>query len=208
MRIVVATGNAGKLKEIKDVMADTAVGVCGMADLFIEPLFKESGETFAENALIKASYLYDKIKEDHALFDFIVMADDSGLCIDYLKGRPGVHSSRFMGHETSYDVKCKKILDALKAVPDGKRSAAFICHITIILRDGIRFDTEGRLKGFISHEVKGEGGFGYDPIFYLPQKRKTLAELTTAEKDQLSHRFKALSKMKKILLDKGLIKRL
>lgn len=205
MRIVFATENAGKLREIKDLMADTDARVFSPGELCISSKAIEYGKTFGENAFIKADWIYNILEREKKLKDTIVMADDSGLLVDFLDGAPGVHSSRFMGHETSYTLKNKALLDALCGVEDEKRTAAFVCHITALTEDGKRFDADGILKGTIAHEIKGEEGFGYDPIFLIPEKGKTVAQLSEREKNMISHRSEAMRKIKTILNNEGYI---
>lgn len=206
MRIVFATGNAGKLREIRDIMKGVGCPIYSNQDLGLGFSVVEDGETFGENAFIKASEIYNRLKTNRDLKETIVMADDSGLSIDFLLGAPGIKSSRFMGEETAYYIKNKAILEKLKDVPDEKRGASFICHVTALTEDGERFDTEENIRGYISHEIRGLDGFGYDPIFYLKDLGKTQAELCEREKNMISHRGRALRKMMSILIKNGFIK--
>lgn len=191
--------------EIRDIFSDTDSEVCGERELGIDPDVREDGQTFKENAFIKCCKLYGILKETGRVHDTIVVADDSGLCIDFFDGAPGVYSSRFMG-EISYDIKNKAILNKLENVPDEKRGAVFRCHVTAITEDGRSFDTEDEMLGIISHQIRGSNGFGYDPIFLLPGRGKTVAEISKEEKNTFSHRGKAFRKLKSILAKEGFIK--
>ena len=150
------------------------------------------GTTFAENAQIKATAI-------GAHTDAIVLADDSGLVIDALNGEPGIYSARYLGEDTSYRIKNQNLIDRLEGVPDEKRTARFVCAIAAALPDGTVLHTEGTIEGIIGYEERGENGFGYDPIFYVPKLGKTTAELTDDEKNAISHRGSALEKMKVLL---------
>ena len=191
-KIVFATGNQGKMREIKAIMADMDVEVVSMKEAGICVDIEEDGATFEENALIKARAI---AKET----DAIVLADDSGLEIDFLDKAPGVLSARYMGEDTPYEVKNAHILDLLKDVPGSERSARFVCSIAAVFPDGREFTTYATIEGEIGHKIAGENGFGYDPIFFVPEFGKTTAELSAEEKNEISHRGKALSMMKEIL---------
>ena len=188
-RIVFATGNAGKMKEIKMILGDLGMPVVSMKEAGIEADIVEDGTSFAENAQIKASAVFEKCHD-------IVLADDSGLEVDYLNKEPGVYSARYMGHDTSYDIKNQAIIDRLAGVEDKDRTARFVCAMAAVFPDGRHFTTRGTMEGIIAHEIKGANGFGYDPIVYLPQYGKTSAELTPEEKNKISHRGEALEKLK------------
>ena len=188
-RIVFATGNADKVKEIQMIMADTGLKVVSMKEAGITADIVEDGRTYEENAMIKARAVA-------AFTDDIVMADDSGLEIDYLNREPGIYSARYMGEDTSYRVKNANLLERLSGVPDEQRTARFVCAIAAVLPDGTELSTRAAIEGRIDYEEKGSHGFGYDPIFYVPQFGKTTAELTEEEKNQVSHRGKALQLMK------------
>ena len=192
IKIVFATGNQGKMREIKQIMADMDMEIVSMKDAGIFVDIEENGTTFEENALIKARAI---AKETNA----IVLADDSGLEIDYLDKAPGVLSARYMGEDTPYSVKNQHILDLLKDVPQEKRSARFVCSIAAVLPDGREFTTQATIEGKIGYEIAGENGFGYDPTFLVPEFNKTTAELNADEKNKISHRGKALTMMKDIL---------
>lgn len=194
MRIIFATGNAGKIREIKEIMADLEIEVLSMKDAAIAVDIAEDGSTYEENALIKA-----KAVAAAAGAEDIVMADDSGLEIDYLNKEPGVYSARYLGEDTSYRIKNQNLIDRLDGVPDEKRTARFVCAIAAVLPEGKELLTRGVIEGRIGYEEKGNGGFGYDPIFYVPEFDKTTAELTKEEKNAVSHRGRALRAMKEEL---------
>ncbi len=205
MRIVFATGNAGKIREIKDILDDTGAEVFSLKDLSLTAEAEENGTDFGTNAFIKADEIYKKLNSLGQMNDTVVMADDSGLCIDHLGGEPGVHSARFMGHDTDYSIKNAAILAKLDGVPDEERGAQFVCHICAIDENGVRYDAEDEMPGMIAHESRGKEGFGYDPIFYLPELGKTSGELSEEEKNAISHRGKVLRSMKRILRDKEIL---
>ncbi len=191
-RIVFATGNAGKIREINGIMSDTGMEVVSMKDAGIRMDIEENGSTYEENALIKARAVASMTKD-------IVMADDSGLEIDYLNKEPGVYSARYLGEDTSYRIKNADLIRRLEGVPDDQRTARFVCAIAAVLPNGRELTVRAAIEGRIGYEEKGENGFGYDPIFYVPEFRKTTAELTEAEKNEVSHRGKALRLMKEEL---------
>ena len=191
-KIVFATGNQGKLREVKKILADLNVDIVSMKEEGIQLDVDENGTTFAENAQIKATAI-------GAHTDAIVLADDSGLVIDALNGEPGIYSARYLGEDTSYRIKNQNLIDRLEGVPDEKRTARFVCAIAAALPDGTVLHTEGTIEGIIGYEERGENGFGYDPIFYVPKLGKTTAELTDDEKNAISHRGSALEKMKVLL---------
>ena len=191
-KIVFATGNQGKLREVKKILADLDMDIVSMKEEGIQIDVDENGTTFAENAQIKATAI-------GAHTDAIVLADDSGLVIDALNGEPGIYSARYLGEDTSYRIKNQNLIDRLEGVPDEKRTARFVCAIAAALPDGTVLHTEGTIEGIIGYEERGENGFGYDPIFYVPKLGKTTAELTDDEKNAISHRGSALEKMKVLL---------
>ena len=192
-RIVFATGNAGKIKEIRMIMEDTGLEVVSMKDAGIKADIEENGKTYEENALIKARTV---AKEAPGA---IVMADDSGLEVDYLNKEPGIYSARYLGEDTSYVKKNSVILERLKDVPEEKRSARFVCAVAAAFPDGQTKVIRGTMEGIIGYEIKGENGFGYDPIFYLPQYGKYSAELSSDEKNAISHRGEALRRIREVL---------
>ena len=191
-KIIFATGNQGKMREIKQIMEDMDVEVVSMKEAGIFTDIEENGTTFEANALIKARAI---VKEANA----IVLADDSGLEIDFLDKAPGVLSARYMGEDTPYEVKNAHILGLLKDVEGKARSARFVCAIAAVFPDGREFTTYATIEGEIAHKSAGENGFGYDPIFFVPEFGKTTAELSSDEKNKISHRGKALTMMKEIL---------
>ena len=193
-RIIFATGNAGKMREIKEIMGDLNLPILSMKEAGISSDAKEDGATYEENATIKAKAVAALAKEGD-----LVMADDSGLEIDYLNKEPGIYSARYLGEDTSYRIKNQNLIDRLAGVPDEKRSARFVCAIAAALPNGEVITTRGVIEGRIGYAEAGEGGFGYDPIFYVPELGKTTAELTEEEKNEVSHRGRALRAMKEKL---------
>lgn len=190
-RIIFATKNKGKIKEIQAVLGDS-YEVITMEEAGIDTEIDETGTTFEENAAIKAETVMKLCGET-------VLADDSGLEIDYLNGEPGIYSARYMGHDTSYDIKNQNLIDRLKGVPEEKRTARFVCAIAAAFPDKPTVVVRGTMEGIIGYEIKGENGFGYDPIFFLPEYGMTSAELSPDEKNRISHRGKALRAMKQRL---------
>ena len=195
MKIIFATGNKDKIREASQILAGLEIPVISMKDAGIESDPEETGTTFEENALIKARAVADKIRGENA----VVIADDSGLVIDYLNGEPGIYSARYMGHDTSYHVKNNNLIERLEGVPDEDRTARFVCAVAAVLPDGSEYTATGTYEGIIGYEEKGDNGFGYDPIFYLPDVGKYSAELSDEEKNARSHRGEALRKMYTIL---------
>lgn len=194
-QILFATGNEGKMREIRSILADTGARVLSMKEAGVSIDIEENGTTFEENALIKARAVSAALTKA----DCVVLADDSGLVIDALNGEPGIYSARYMGEDTSYEVKNTNLIERLEGVPDEKRTARFVCAIAAVMPDGREFTVKAAIEGRIGYEQKGEGGFGYDPIFYVPEFGKTTAELTAEEKNRVSHRGKALEQMKEVL---------
>lgn len=194
-RIIFATGNQGKMKEVSRILEDLGLEVISMRDAGISIEIEENGSTYAENAMLKARAVAGCAGENS-----IVLADDSGLEIDYLNKEPGIYSARYLGEETSYREKNRRLIERLAGVPDEKRTARFVCAIAAVLPDGRELTTLGVIEGRIGYEEKGSGGFGYDPIFFVPEYGKTTAELTEEEKNAVSHRGRALDAMKKELI--------
>jgi len=192
MRIIFATGNQHKMKEIREILGDIGLEIVSMKEAGIEVDIVEDGKTFEENAMIKAT-------EIAKLCDDIVLADDSGLEIDYLDKAPGIMSARFMGEDTSYDIKNQALIDKLEGVPKEKRTARFVCAIAAVLPSGKHIVTRGTIEGMIGYEIAGENGFGYDPIFYVEEYGCTTAQLSPEEKNKVSHRGNALMAMKEKL---------
>lgn len=191
-RIIFATGNEGKMREIRLLLADLGLPVLSMKEAGAFPEIVEDGKTFGENAEIKARAVWNCTGE-------IVLADDSGLVVDYLGGEPGVYSARYMGEDTSYEIKNQRIIERLKDAKGQERSARFVCNIAAVLPDGRVLHREEEMEGLIAGQPSGAGGFGYDPILYLPEFGMTSAEITMEQKNRISHRGKALEAMKQAL---------
>ncbi len=191
-RIIFATGNEDKMREIRMILADIGIPIVSMREAGIQAEIVEDGKSFEENAVIKAKTVMKLTGE-------AVLADDSGLQIDYLDGAPGIYSARFMGESTSYDVKNTALLEKLEGVPDEKRSARFVCAIACALPGGEILTSLGTMEGRIGYAIRGENGFGYDPIFFLPEYGCTSAEISPEKKNELSHRGKALRGMREKL---------
>lgn len=191
-RMIFATGNENKMKEIREILGALPLEILSMKEAGVSADIVEDGKTFEENALIKARAICKLAGE-------MVLADDSGLEIDYLNKEPGIYSARYMGEDTSYHIKNKSLIDRLEGVPDEKRTARFVCAIAAVFPDGKELVVRGTVEGIIGYEEKGENGFGYDPIFYLPERGCTTAELPPEEKNSISHRGNALRLMKDLL---------
>lgn len=189
--VIFATKNKGKIKEIQAILGNDYI-VKSIEEVGIDIDVVEDGKTFEENAIKKAVEIMNVTNK-------IVLADDSGLEIDYLNGEPGVYSARYMGEDTPYEIKNNKILELLKDVEEEKRGARFVSVIALAMPHKEPVTTRGTVEGIIGYEIKGENGFGYDPIFYIPELKATSAELSLEEKNKISHRGKALQQMKKIL---------
>ena len=190
--IIFATGNKDKMREIREIMADCDVQIQSMKEAGIQVDIVEDGKTFEENALIKARAIA-------AHTDAIVLADDSGLEIDALNKEPGVYSARYMGEDTSYDIKNQNLIDRLDGVPKEKRTARFVCAIAAVLPDGKELVTRQTMEGYIGWEPEGTNGFGYDPLLYVPEYGMTTGEMQPEMKNRISHRGKALQLMKEKL---------
>ena len=188
-KIVFATGNEGKMRDVRLILQDLGFPVLSMKEAGVSLDIEENGTTFAENAMIKARAVWEKTGG-------IVLADDSGLVVDYLGGEPGVYSARYLGEDTSYEIKNQAIIDRLADAKEEERTARFVSAIAAVLPDGSELVTEGTVEGLIAHEPAGNGGFGYDPIFYLPEYGVTSAEIPIEKKNEISHRGKALEAMK------------
>ena len=188
--IIVASTNQGKIKEIRAMLSEIGIDVKSISDVFDQEIdIEENGQTFKENALIKAQTICDIIHKP-------TLADDSGLEVNAMDGGPGIYSARFMGHDTSYDIKNQAIIDAC----EGKdRGARFVCAMALAFPDGKVICVEGEFHGLIDYEMKGTGGFGYDVLFYLPEYGMTSAEISAEEKNKISHRSKALNLIKEKL---------
>lgn len=204
--IIFATGNEGKMKEIREILSDLGVRVLSMKEAGIEAEVEENGTTFEENALIKAEGIARWCQTNgipncpkQTAADFIVLADDSGLEVDWLNKEPGVYSARYMGYDTSYREKNANIISRLEGVAKEDRTARFVCAIAAAFPDGSSEVVRGTIEGYIGWKESGENGFGYDPIFYLYENDRSTAELSAQEKNQISHRGRALCKMKEKL---------
>ena len=196
-KIIFATGNAGKMCEVREILKDMDADILSMKEAGIDIDIVEDGTTFEENAAIKARAVAAATQEEA-----IVLADDSGLEVDYLDKEPGIYSARYMGEDTPYSVKNKNLIDRLEGVPDNKRTARFVCAIAAALPGGEVITTSGVIEGRIDHEEKGNNGFGYDPIFYVPEYGCTTAQLSVEEKNRVSHRARALAAMKEELVQR------
>ena len=191
-KIVFATSNAGKMREIRELLKDLGAEILSMKEAGVQIDIVEDGDTFEANALIKARTVWEQTGG-------IVLADDSGLEVDALNKEPGVYSARYMGENTSYEIKNWNLIHRLNGVPDEKRTARFVCVIAAVLPNGRTLSVRDTMEGRIAYEPAGEGGFGYDPILFLPEFGKTSAEITMEEKNAVSHRGKALRAMKACL---------
>lgn len=192
-KIVFATSNAGKMREIREILKDFGAEILSLKEAGADDIeIVEDGDTFEANARIKAKAVWERTGG-------IVLADDSGLVIDYLNGEPGIYSARYMGEKTSYDIKNWNLIHRLSNAAEEERTARFVCVIAAVLPDGRTLTARGTMDGVIAHESAGTGGFGYDPILMLPEYGKTSAELTMEQKNEISHRGKALREMKKVL---------
>ena len=195
-RIVFATGNENKMKEIRMILAGLGTEILSMKEAGVDVDIVEDGMSFEENAEIKARAVARVLTND------IVLADDSGLEIDYLDKAPGIYSARFAGEDTSYDIKNRILLDRLEGVPEDERTARFVCAVAAVFPDGAVATVRKTIEGRIAHESEGANGFGYDPIFYVPEYGCTTAQMAPEQKNEFSHRGKALCAMKEILWDK------
>ena len=191
-KMIFATGNEGKMREVRMILGDLGAEILSLKEAGIQAEAEENGTTFEENAVIKAKEIMEKTGA-------LVLADDSGLEVDALNGEPGIYSARYMGHETSYHIKNKNLIERLEGKTGEERSARFVCAIAACFPDGRVLTTRGTMEGQIGSEEKGENGFGYDPIFYLPEYQCYSGELPLEEKNKLSHRGKALRLMKEQL---------
>ena len=191
-RMIFATTNEGKMKEIRMIMADLGMEILSLKDLGIKVDIEENGTTFEEIAIIKAKAICEMTGE-------MVLADDSGLEVDYMDKAPGVYSARYLGEDTPYSVKNQTIIDNLKDAKDEERSARFVCAIAAAFPDGKVITTRATVEGYIGYEEKGTNGFGYDPLLYVPEYKMTTGEMDPELKNKISHRGKALEMMKEKL---------
>lgn len=194
-KVIFATTNEGKMKEIRDILEGLDVELLSLKDAGIDIDIKEDGVSFEENAIIKSETVC-KLTGD------IILADDSGLEVDYLDKAPGIYSARFLGENTPYSDKNSYIIDKLKDTPNDKRTARFVCVIACSFPDGNTITRRGVLEGYIAKGISGSNGFGYDPIFYLPEYECTTAEMPIELKNRISHRAKALKAIKEVLIER------
>lgn len=194
-KIIFATGNANKMVEVRMILADCGYEIVSMKEAGIDIDIVEDGKTFEENAIIKATAI-SKTKEAEGC---VVLADDSGLEVDYMDGAPGIYSARWQGEDTPYSIKNQMIIDALADAKEEERTARFVCAISAAFPDGTVTTRRGVIEGMIAHQPAGENGFGYDPIFFLPEYGKTTAELAPEDKNKISHRGRALEMMREVL---------
>lgn len=192
MKLIVATGNQGKMDEIREIMSELDCEILSMKEVGIDIEIEENGSSFEENALIKA-------REVAKLTDGIVMADDSGLEVDYLNKEPGIYSARYLGEDVGFTEKCDYIIGKLEGVEGQKRSARFVCAIACIFPDGSQECVVGTVEGLVANKRSGSKGFGYDPIFYYPESNCTFSEMSRMEKNAISHRGIALERIRKVL---------
>jgi len=192
-KIIFATSNEGKMDEIRDILKDMNIELLSLKDLGLNPDINENGKSFEENAIIKAKAVMEMTGE-------MVLADDSGLEVDYLDKAPGIYSARFLGEDTPYSIKNQYIIDKLKNAQGNDRSARFVCVVALAMPKGDIITRSGIIEGYIANKISGVGGFGYDPIFYVPEYKCTTAELPFEHKNKISHRGIALNAMKKVLM--------
>lgn len=200
MKVIFATGNKDKMFEIREILGGMPeIGdILSMKEAGLDPEIIEDGLTFEENAMIKAVKVYEAGIEA-GMTDILVLADDSGLAVDCLNGEPGIYSARYMGKDTSYDIKNQNLIDRVNAEGNGNRKAQFVCAIAAVFPDGSREVVRGVVDGEIAKTPAGRNGFGFDPIFYLPERKCTTAELAPADKHAISHRGNALRLMREII---------
>ncbi len=198
-KIIFATGNENKMVEIRQILSDLGMEILSQKEAGIQADPEENGTTFEENALIKARAVRSIAAGMEENKDAVILADDSGLEIDHLNKEPGIYSARYMGTDTSYDIKNNALLERLEGVPDEERTARFVCAIAAAFPDGTEEVVRGTMEGRIGHDIAGENGFGYDPIFFLPEYGCTSAQLSPEKKNSLSHRGEGLRKMRRIM---------
>lgn len=198
-KIIFATGNEHKMIEIREILSDLGMEILSQKEAGIKADVVENGTTFEENALIKATEIAKIASQMPEYRNTVILADDSGLEIDYLNKEPGIYSARYMGEDTSYDIKNQALIDRLEGVPEEKRTARFVCAIAAAFPDRTSVVVRGTMEGIIGYEIIGENGFGYDPIFYLPEYGCTSAQLSPEKKNELSHRGEGLRKIRAVL---------
>lgn len=192
-KIIFATSNEGKMDEIREILKDLEVQLVSLKEAGLDPDIEEKGVTFEENAIIKAKTVMEMTGE-------MVLADDSGIEVDYLDKAPGVYSARFLGEDTPYSIKNQYIIDRLLQAKGEERSARFVCVIACAFPNGEIITRRGTIEGYISDKICGLHGFGYDPIFFVPEYQCTSAEMLPEQKNKISHRGKALTAMKEVIL--------
>ncbi|MBU5488196.1 XTP/dITP diphosphatase [Clostridium sp. MSJ-8] len=193
-KVILASNNQKKVSEIKEILKGIEVKSLKDENIFIDVV--EDGNTFEENSKKKATEIAKYLKEKGEK-EFVVMADDSGLSVDYLNGAPGIYSARYAGEHGNDSLNNKKLLEELKGVPLEKREASFICFISIVNDKGEYIGIKGEVRGTILEELEGEEGFGYDPLFYYAPYKKTFAQMSSEEKNRISHRGRALDELKR-----------
>ena len=199
-KLILASNNAKKVKEIKEILEGLPIEVKSLKDEGIYIDVVEDGKTFEENAKKKAKEIYEFLLSKGKK-DFIVLADDSGLEVDYLNGEPGIYSARYSGEHGNDDKNNEKLLENLEGVPKEKRGAQFVCQLSLFTDKGEYYTVRGEVRGFIIESIQGKGGFGYDPLFFYEPFNKTFGELEAEEKNKISHRGIALIKLKDTLID-------
>ena len=192
-KLIIASNNAHKVNEIKKILNELGITALSLKESGILVDVEETGSTFLENARLKAHGIYDLNK------DYMVLSDDSGLQVNALNGAPGIYSARFAGEHGNDKKNKEKLLEELKDVPKEKRDARFVCAMVLIVDENKTIEVEGHIDGYIGFEEKGKNGFGYDPLFIVPSLNKSFAELSEGEKNSISHRANALSKLKEEL---------
>lgn len=193
--ILLATNNQGKVKEMKLILSDLGIDVYSLKDKGIDVDVEEDGKTFEENAIKKAKVIAE-------ISNMITVSDDSGLEVYALDLRPGIYSARYAGEGATSDMLCKKLLSEMENIPDKERGARFVSVVAIVYPDGKTLTLRGECEGTIIHEKRGDGGFGYDPVFYIEDKGQTFSEMSMEEKNKISHRAKAFAKLKEHLKEK------
>ncbi|CUU45515.1 XTP/dITP diphosphatase [Clostridium beijerinckii] len=198
-KLILASNNKKKIKEMKEILKEIDIEVRSLEDERINIDVVEDGKTFEENAKKKAKEIYEYLLERKDS-NFIVLADDSGLEVNYLNGEPGIYSARYAGEHGNDSKNNEKLLNKLKGVLKSNRGAKFICQLAMFIDNGEYFKVTGEVEGYIIEELHGDGGFGYDPLFFYEPLDKTFAELTSEEKNEISHRGKALKELKKVII--------
>lgn len=197
-KLILASNNKKKIKELKELLSSLPIEIKSLQEENIDIEVEEDGKTFEENAKKKAEEIYEYLKS-RGDKDFLVLADDSGLEVDYLNGEPGIYSARYAGEHGNDSKNNEKLLNNLRGISKEDRGAQFVCQLALFTDDGEYFRVTGKVRGYIIEELHGEGGFGYDPLFFYEPLNKTFAELTADEKNSISHRGRALEEFKKIL---------